>query len=462
MSGIREFSEVFVNFVWGDAIGFPLLVCLLFGSGAFFSIYYGFPQLRLFKHALDVVRGKYDKPGDSGEISHFQALCAALSGTIGLGNIAGVAVAIAAGGPGAVFWMWISGLLGMTTKFTSISLSLIHREVNEDGSVNGGPMYTIKHGLGKNFMWLAVLFSFFAIASSFGAGNMFQANQATSILNEAFGIPTYLSGTVLLICAGLVLIGGIKRIGGVAGRLVPIMVSLYFIAAIGILLVHIGDVPAMLAQIVTDAFTGTAAAGGFQGVIVKEVVLQGVRRGTFSNEAGMGSAAIAHSAARSTPIQEGVVGLLEPFIDTVVVCTITALVILITGAWTEAPMDIAGVNLTSYAFASVYGKAGEILVLMTVVLFAFSTIISWSYYGEKGVTFLFGKKGVMPYRVIFTVFILIGALLKLDPVINISDALFGLMAFPNLLANLLLAGTLKKELKKYTADLKAGKFEVTK
>ena len=298
MDSFAKISEDFVSFVWGFGAdflgGIPLLVVLLLLAGLCFTLIYRFPQFRHFKHAVDVTAGKYDKPEDKGEISHFQALCAALSATIGLGNIAGVAVAIAAGGPGAVFWMWLAALVGAATKFTSISLSLIYREVKtEDGEtvVNGGPMYTIKQGLGKAFLPLAFFYAVATILSSFGAGNMFQSQSVASLLSSNGGIPPWVTGVVFAALTAAVILGGIKRIGSVAGKLVPTMVVLYFGAAVVIVLMNLGAVPELIKQIFVDAFTGTAAVGGFTGVTIQQVIAQGIRRAVFSNEAGMGTAA---------------------------------------------------------------------------------------------------------------------------------------------------------------------------
>lgn len=450
---LEKFSGQFAGAIWNTE-----LILLLVGAGLVFTIMYRLPQLRFFKHSIDVILGRYDKPEDKGEISHFQALCAALSATVGLGNIAGVAVAISAGGAGAVFWMWVAGLLGMSTKFTSISLAMIFREVKSDGTVHGGPMYTIKHGLAermnsgatkKLFYFLAGTYALFTILSSFGAGNMFQANQMADILHTNFNVPTYISGGLFCIFAGLVLIGGIKRIGDVASKLVPFMIAIYILGAIGILVANASAIPGMLVKIVSHAFEGLSLAGGAAGVLTTQII-QGFRRGVFSNEAGMGSAAMAHAAAKSDAIQEGVVGLLGPFIDTIVVCTMTALVILITGKETS---DLQGSALTADAFGSLYGVWGSHMVTLAVVLFAFSTIISWSYYGEQGVTYLFGEKSILAYRIVFIAFIFIGASWKLGPVLNFSDAVFGLMAIPNLIANLLLTKQLKTRVTQYEEEL---------
>lgn len=452
MEPLSHFSEILVGAVWG----LPM-VFLLFGSGLLFTIYYGFPQFRLSKHAIQVTAGKFDKPEDKGEITHFQALCAALSATIGLGNIAGVAVAITAGGPGAIFWMWVAGILGMATKFVSISLSMIYRSESAKGEMRGGPMYTIKNGLGKAFYPLAIMFSLFTILGAFGAGNMFQSNQMASMIRVATGIPPWATGITFAILTGLVLLGGIKRIGAVAEKLVPAMVVLYFIGAVGVIFTNISVVPSLLLQIVTDAWTGTAAVGGFVGIAFKEVVIQGVRRAVFSNEAGLGSAAMAHAAAKARPVQEGLVGMLGPFIDTVVVCTLTALVLLLTGVWSQTG-GLQGSELTAMAFSTVYGDTGTYMLTLMVVLFAFSSIISWSYYGEQGLVFLFGEKSIIPYRAVFTLVVFVGAVTKLGTILNFSDAVLGLMAVPNLIANVMLSRPLKKELKQYEKDLAAGKL----
>jgi len=451
LKSLETFSEQFVGAVWG----LPLVI-LLSVAGLIFTVYFAFPQFRLSKHAVDVVAGKFDKPEDKGEISHFQALCAALSATIGLGNIAGVAVAITAGGPGAVFWMWVAGLLGMATKFTSISLSMIHRTYSDEtGEVHGGPMFTIKNGLGKAFYPLAIMFSIFTILGGIGAGNMFQSNQMAAMLTKSFDMPSWVTGVIFTILTGLVLVGGIKRIGNVASKLVPTMVVIYFLGALGIIFANISVVPGLIGQIFTDAFSGTAAVGGFAGVVFKDVVIQGVRRALFSNEAGLGSAAMAHSAAKSAPIQEGLVGMLGPFIDTIVVCSLTAVVILITGKWT-ATGGLAGAELTAAAFGTLYGSAGTYMITLIVILFAFSSIISWSYYGEQAMVFLFGEKSIKGYRVFFTAFVFVGAVLKLSTILNFSDAFLGLMVIPNIIANLMLSKGLKKELKQYERNLASG------
>jgi alanine or glycine:cation symporter, AGCS family len=458
---LEQLTEEFVGLVWG----LPL-VGLLVTSGVIFTIYFGFPQLTLFKHSIDIVRGRFDNPDDKGEISHFQALTTALSATVGLGNIAGVAVAISVGGPGAVFWLWVAGFIGMTTKFTEVTLALKYRDVSPEGHTHGGPMFVLKNALkkkfegkmlGKFFGGLAWIYALFTILSSFGAGNMFQSNQMASIVNTATGLPTWASGVIFAALAFLVLVGGITRIGKVTEKLVPFMVGIYLLGAIWVIISYINDVPSMLMTIIQSAFFGTAATGGFAGVVVKEVIVQGIRRATFSNEAGMGSAAMAHSAAKSTPIQEGIVALLEPFIDTIIVCSITALAILHTGVWTNA--DVAGADMTALAFSTVMGPFGQWLVTIAVTLFAFSTMISWSYYGEQGITFIFGEKAITVYRYVFCGFIFIGAIAKLSIVLNISDAVYGMLALPNIIACYFLLPVVKATLTDYKAKLKAGEIK---
>lgn len=453
---LEKVTGDFVGLVWGV----PLVV-LLVGSGILFTIYFGFPQLRFFKHAIQIVFGKYDDPAYKGEISHFQALCAALSATVGLGNIAGVAVAVSLGGPGAVFWLWVAGFIGMCTKFTEVCLALQYRDVTEKGSVHGGPMFVIKNALSKKFYPIAWLYAFFVVLSSFGAGNMFQSNQMAAILKTSAGIPEWASGVAFCIGAALILIGGIKRIGQVTEKMVPAMVGLYLFGAIWILIARYDMIPTMFGQIFSGAFAGTAAVGGFAGAAFKEVVIMGIRRATFSNEAGMGSAAMAHSAAKSTPIQEGIVALLEPFVDTIVVCTITAIALLLTGAW-HAEGVAAGSEMTAYAFETVMGPAGRWIVTATVTLFAFSTIISWEYYGEQGVTFIAGEKFIPYYRWIFIGFIFVGAISQLSIVLNISDAVYGLLALPNMLACYLLLPKVKAMLDDYKVKLKNGEIKAFK
>ncbi len=454
---LEEITGEIVGMVWGV----PLVGALVF-TGLIFTVYFGFPQLTMFKHAIDIVRGKYDDPNDPGELTHFQALTTALSATVGLGNIAGVAVAISIGGPGAVFWLWVAGFIGMTTKFVEVTLSLKYRDVSTDGTVHGGPMFVIKNALSKKFAWLGWGYALFTILSSFGAGNMFQSNQMASVLNTATGMPEWVAGLIFSAFAFLVLVGGIKRIGQVTEKLVPAMVVMYLTGALITIFGNIDNLGAMLSSIFDGAFFGTAATGGFAGVVVKEVIIQGIRRASFSSEAGMGSSAMAHSAAKSTPISEGTVALLEPFVDTIVVCSITALAILSTGVWADASVSATGADLTAAAFASVMGPAGAWIVTIAVTMFAFSTIISWSYYGEQGVTFIFGEKHIPKYRYVFVGFIFLGSIAKLSVVLNISDAVYGLLAVPNIIACFILMPKVKSMLIEYKAKLKSGEIKAFK
>lgn len=445
---IESITASFANVVWG----LPLVIILV-GTGLFFTFYFRFPQILFFKEAVQIVRGKFDKKNSPGEISHFQALTAALSATVGLGNIAGVAVAISLGGPGAVFWLWVAGFIGMCTKFVEVTLAVQYREIGPTGAVHGGPMYVIKNALDKKYSFLAFFYAGFAILSSLGAGNMFQSNQMALILNKTLFVPEWVSGLTFCTGAFLILVGGIKRIGQVTEKLVPTMILIYFIGAAVIVFNFFDRVPAVFLSIFTDAFTGTAAIGGFAGASFKDVLIMGIRRATFSNEAGMGSSAMAHAAAKTSPIQEGIVALLEPFIDTIVVCTITAVALLLTGVWSQPELGV-GAEMTAQAFELVMGSWGRWIVTLTVTLFAFSTIISWSYYGEQGVTFLFGEKWIPKFRYIFIAFIFVGAVFPLTIVLNLSDAFYGLLAVPNLIACYLLLPKVKRLLDNHRTLIK--------
>ncbi len=451
----------------------PIVLIVLVLGASIFTVYFRFVNITRFKLAIDVVRGKHTpaKPARasdnlqtlqadhiSGEVSHFQALTAALSATVGLGNIAGVAIAISLGGPGATFWMIIAGLLGMSSKFTECTLGVYYRETDDKGTVYGGPMYYLSKGL-KERGWTTLgkaLAGFFAVAcmmGSFGGGNMFQANQSAQLLMSVLGVESgyggFIYGVIMAIMVGIVIIGGIKRIGTTTEKIVPLMCGIYVLAALVILIFHIDMIPATFGKIFTEAFTPQAGLGGFVGVLI-----QGFQRAAFSNEAGVGSASIAHSAVRTEyPASEGLVGLLEPFIDTVVVCTMTALVIVITGEYLNIGDDTsirAGIELTSNAFASVFSWFPYVLAV-AVVLFAFSTMLSWSYYGLQACMYLFGRsqKVIIIYKIVFCLFIIIGAAAGLDAVIQFSDAMVFAMIFPNMLGLLILAPIVKRELNKY-------------
>lgn len=446
----------------------PLIVAVLLFGGIFFTFRYVFPNLRLFRHAIDCVRGKYDRPEDQGEVSHFQALTSALSATVGLGNISGVAIAIAMGGPGAVFWMWFTALFGMTMKFSSCTLAQLYRRIDEEGRVLGGPMVYLHEGLkevhpalapvGRGF---AIIFSVFLIMAAGGAGNMYQGNQTASIIayqifdGSESPVLKLAIGIVMASLAGIVIIGGIRRIGEITSKLVPIMVVFYCGTCLVIIFLNIADVPAMFAGIFTEAFSPDAVFGGFLGVLV-----QGTRRAAFSNEAGLGSAAVAHAAARTEePVREGIVAMLGPFIDTIVVCTMTALAILITEAHLIPGLE--GVEITANAFAQLGGVVPYILCI-AVFVFAYSTMISWGYYGERGTEYLFGQRGILPYRIVFVVAIAIGPMLTLDAVLDFADILLLSLAFPNIIGMVLLSGKVKRALDDYTRRLRSGEMKPIK
>ncbi|MCB0392433.1 MAG: sodium:alanine symporter family protein, partial [Bdellovibrionales bacterium] len=446
LDNLENFLAEAVGYVWG----MPLVV-LLVGSGLFFTLALGFIQIRGFTHAIKVILGRYDNPNDPGEISHFQALTTALSATVGLGNIAGVAFAVKAGGPGAVFWMIMTGLVGMATKYSECSLAVMYRKIDEHGEVHGGPMHYITRGLGQKFYPLAMIYSICLISATFGAGNMFQTNQVANILNEGFSIPNWLTGLILAILTAAVILGGIKRIGLVTSKLVPLMGGIYVLGALLVIFLNFDKVGGLLYSIIHDAFSGTAVAGGALGATIKialdEVIRQGVRRACFSNEAGLGSAPIAHAAAATNePIREGVVALLEPLIDTVVICTMTALVILISGEWTNP--DLNGVGLTAAAFDSAIPGFGKFFVPLAVFLFAYSTLLSWSYYGETMVDFVSkenkSKRNIFIYKLAFCFVGFLGSIWAIEPVLNFSDIMLGLMVIPNLLAVWLLFPKLRQ------------------
>lgn len=472
----------------GDA-QVPIVLFVLIGGALFFTFYFKFANFTLIGKAIKVVRGDYDSidkhgadiaEGDStpggdvfesikvedaeGEVSHFQALTAALSATVGLGNIAGVAVAVAVGGPGATFWMILAGLLGMASKFVECTLGVKYREVTEDGTVHGGPMYYLSKGLKEKGMgglgkFLAIFFAIMCVGGSFGGGNMFQANQAAAQISQRFGIEGgsagFYMGLVMALIVGVVIIGGIKRIGSVTEKVVPFMAATYVGAALIIIFMNYSLIPEAFGMIFNGAFSPDAALGGVIGVLIV-----GFQRAAFSNEAGVGSAAIAHSAVKTKyPASEGVVALLEPFIDTVIICTMTALVLVITnikeGFFEYGSKISQGVELTATAFDSAIPGFSWILTI-AVVLFAISTMLSWSYYGLQAWKFLFGRSKMMDtvYKIIFLVFVVIGSSISLGAVIDFSDAMIFAMVFPNVIGLILLSPKVKEELKIYLAKIK--------
>lgn len=443
--------------LFGIDMGIPLIVLWLIVGGIFFTFRMGFINIRAFRHAVDVVRGKYDDPNDSGEVSHFQALATALSATVGLGNIAGVAIAVSVGGPGAVFWMTVGGFFGMSSKFVECTLGQKYRVINPDGTISGGPMRYLSEGLKRmNYpifgRVLAIAFSFFCIFAALGGANMFQANQSFGAVSRVFPfLPNWLYGAVLATLVGLVIIGGVRRIGQVAGTIVPLMCILYVVASLFILLSNFTAIPGAFGVIISQAFQPEAIEGGILGVII-----QGFRRSAFSNEAGLGSAAIAHSAARTDePIREGIVALLEPFIDTIVVCNMTALVIVITGAYNNPEYEQlratgAGAELTAAAFG-ISISWFPIILAIAVFFFAFSTMISWSYYGERCWDYLTGGQGLIIYKILFLMATFMGAIVAPGPVIDFSDGMLLGMAFPNLLGVYFLCPQVARDLKDYMA-----------
>ena len=409
-----ELLDKIDGFMWG-----PVTIILLVGTGIFISFYAKLVQFRHFGYAWRLISGKYDNPDDEGEVTHFQALSTALSATIGTGNIAGVGTAVALGGPGAIFWMWVTAVFGMGLKYAECLLSLNFRTIHEDGTTGGGPMYYLEHGLKQK--WLGVLFALFAAIAAFGIGNMVQANSVAEPLLDTFGVPKIVTGIVIAVLCFLVIVGGVKRIGAVASKIVPLMAVFYILGALIVIFANISEIGTAFAMIFQDAFTGTAATGGFIGAGVAQAIRFGVARGVFSNEAGLGSAPIAHGAAQTKePVREGLVAMLGPFIDTLVICTMTGLVIVMTGAYqlTDAGgSGLTGAVLTKTAFNNgmpFFG--GEYIVTIGIIFFAFSTVIGWSYYGDRCIDYLFGQKAVMPYRIIYCLIIPVGATVKLSVV----------------------------------------------
>ena len=552
-----DFFELLDGYL-GSAAFFPIA---LLGVGVFFTLYLGFPQVRFFKHGWKVLMGKYAKDDDPGDTSHFQALSTALSGTVGTGNIGGVAFAIYLGGPAALFWMWATAFVGMTTKFVEVSISHKYRKEDEQGFMAGGPMYYMEHGL--NMKWLAVFFAIATVISSFGSGNMPQANNMASGIETSFAVPSYVTGAILALLLGFVIIGGIQRIAKVASTLVPFMAALYTVGAIAVLITHYENVIPSFIQVFQTAFTGSAAAGGFLGASFAYAFNRGVNRGLYSNEAGQGSAPIAHASARTKePVAEGMVSILEPFIDTLIICTLTGLVILSSGVWstkyetefspfdteivmgrysddnsqhvkllsqhldlsppdndpvraysgpvdvTEGTLDLTNITvihnrsisedvkvlrggalytgtvviengalndpnlslsgysllhsvpLTAQAFRSSFlGQWGEYLVTVGLVLFAFSTALAWSYYGDRAVTYLVGSNWVMPYRLLYVSGFFLATVVDTSLIWLISAITVALMTLPNLIGILLKAQEIKRMTREYWSRVKSNVTE---
>jgi len=454
---------LFTIFFYDFGLGIPLIIIVLVGGGVYYSFFFGWLTIKGFKHSIDIIRGRYDDPDDPGEISHFKALTSALSATIGLGNIGGVAVAVGTGGPGAIFWMIITAFFGMASKLASCTLAVIYRQIHPNGQVSGGPMYYMEKGLEEKGLksfgrTMAVIFALLTIGGSFGGGNMFQANQTIEILSSispTFKTYDWVIGIVLAIFVAIVIIGGIKRIGNVTSRVVPFMCGIYVITSVLIILTHITEVPALIGEIISQAFSPQAAFGGFLGVFI-----QGVRRAAFSNEAGLGSAAFAHAAAKTDePAREGMVAMIGPFIDTVIICLMTALVCMITGVYDDPEYVGKGVTMTSAAFETFIPGANYILSIV-VILFAYSTMISWSYYGERAWEYLFGLNSILIYRIIFVCFVFIGSVTALQSVLDFSDAMILGMAFPNIICGIILSPQIKKVLNDYWSRLKSGEMKM--
>ena len=459
MEQLNQLTAAFSSAVWG----LPLLI-LLIGGGLYLLIRSKFASFLLLGHAIQVLRGKYDDPNDPGQITHFQALTTALSSTIGMGNIAGVAVAISIGGPGAIFWMWVSAIVGMSTKFFTSTLAIMFRGKDSAGELQGGPMYFIMEGLGKSWKPLAIMFS---ICGLVGALPVFNVNQLTQAINTILLQPNgvevgfssnLIIGLVLVSLTAVVILGGIGRISKIASKMVPSMVLLYFISVLIILVVNIDVVPKYLGMIFTDAFAANNFKGdAFFGGLVGGLILLGVKRGAFSNEAGIGTAPLAHGAAKTNePVREGLVAMLGPAIDTLLVCTLTALAILVTGVW-ETSSD-NGVSLTAAAFGNAMPGYGKYLLLVCIAVFSISSLFSFSYYGSKCLSFLIGADKKHYYNYFYIASILIGATSSLEMMINLIDGAFALMAIPTMLSTLILAPKVVKELKAYKMRLKATKL----
>ena len=453
MEIINNFFAELSNFLWGN-FGVANLVI---GGGVFFLIYSRLTPFRYFKHAFEILLGKHDDPDDEGQISHFQALSTALSSTVGIGNIAGVAVAISLGGPGALFWMWISAIVGMATKFFTCSLGIMYRGYDSDNVLQGGPMYVIEQGMGKKFKFLSYWFS---IAGLVGCLSLLQANQLTQIMSDyvakSFEIEKSFNlnltiGIVIALIVSLVIFGGLSRIAEVASKIVPFMVIIYLLSGLFIVLSNATLIPSIFSNIFSSAFNGSSVAGGFAGTAI--VISQGFRRAAFSNEAGMGTEVMAIGASKNNqPIKSGLVAMIGPLIDTIIVCTITGLVILLSSEWIEG--SYSGVSLTQKSFSNYLGLAGDYILIFSVATFTLSTMFGYSYYGCKCASYLFGANSKFYYRIFYVLTLVLGSVLSLDLAVNIVDAMFALMAFPTMISALYLAPNIKKEANRYFASIK--------
>ncbi len=453
MEIINNFFAELSNFLWGN-FGVANLVI---GGGVFFLVYSRLTPFRYIKHAFEILLGKHDDPDDEGQISHFQALSTALSSTVGIGNIAGVAVAISLGGPGALFWMWISAIVGMATKFFTCSLGIMYRGYDSENVLQGGPMYVIEQGMGKKFKFLSYWFS---IAGLVGCLSLLQANQLTQIMSDyvvkSFEIEQTFNlnltiGIVIALIVSLVIFGGLSRIAEVASKIVPFMVMVYLLSGLFIVLSNASSIPAIFSNIFSSAFNGSSVAGGFAGTAI--VISQGFRRAAFSNEAGMGTEVMAIGASKNNqPIKSGLVAMIGPLIDTIIVCTITGLVILLSSEWIEG--TFSGVSLTQKSFSNYLGLAGDYILIFSVATFTLSTMFGYSYYGCKCASYLFGTNSKFYYRIFYVLTLVLGSVLSLDLAVNIVDAMFALMAFPTMISALYLAPNIKKEANRYFASIK--------
>lgn len=436
-----EFLSAVSGIVWG-----PYMLTLILGTGVVLMVRLGgMPILKIGYGFKQLFRGRKAESGE-GVITPFAALMTSLSATIGTGNIAGVATAIGLGGPGALFWMWCSALVGMATKYSEAVCAVHFREVDDKGDHVGGPMYYIRNGLGENWRWLAILFAIFGAFAGFGIGNGVQANSVSSAMNNAFGVSETVTAVVMMALVALVLIGGVRRIADVATRLVPMMAILYILAGVTVLLLNIGGIPDALALVVKSAFSSEAVGGGAAGTAVMLAIQFGVARGVFSNEAGLGSAPIAHAAAKTdSPVRQGTVAMLGTFIDTLIICSITGLAIIVTGVWDG---EAKGAAMSQAAFASSL-PYGDILISLGLCVFAFTTILGWSYYGERCAEYLLGTRVIVPFRIIWVAVVGVGAISELEAIWLVADILNGLMAVPNLIALLLLSGVVAKLTREY-------------
>jgi len=447
----------FLSIVEGEYVWGPVTIILLVGTGLYLTIGLGFMPILRIGTAFKLLWQGRKEDETEGDISPFNALMTAMSATVGTGNIVGVASAIAIGGPGAVFWMWITALVGMATKYSEAVLAVKYREVDERGKHQGGPMYYIKNGLGKNWTWLAFLFALFGALAAFGIGNGVQSNAVATNLLEGFGIPKWITGTVLSVLIGLVVIGGVHRIGAFAGKFVPIMALFYVGGALLIIFSNVVEVPGAIALIFKEAFTNTAATGGFIGASIMVAIQTGVARGLFSNEAGLGTAPIAHAAAKTNdPVKQGTIAMLGTFLDTIVICSMTALVIIIMNGWTqidpETGKQMSKAAITSYSFSLGLAGYGQYIVTLGMIFFTFTTMVGWSFYGERCAEYLFGVKVIVIYRILWVAVAFIGTTLELDIVWIIAGILNGLMAIPNLIGLLLLSPIIFKLTNDYYAN----------